>query len=42
MLIGSLKSNMGHPEGAAGVAALVKLIIAIQNGHLPGDAFIPS
>lgn len=27
---------MGHPEPASGVAALAKLLIAIQNGHIPG------
>jgi fatty acid synthase, animal type len=36
LLIGSTKSNMGHPEPASGVAALAKLLIAIQHGHLPG------
>lgn len=37
LLIGSTKSNMGHPEPASGVAALAKLLIAIQDGHLPGN-----
>ena len=36
LLIGSTKSNMGHPEPASGVAALAKLLIAIQDGYLPG------
>ena len=36
LLIGSTKSNMGHPEPASGVAALAKLLIAIQDGHIPG------
>lgn len=36
LLIGSTKSNMGHPEPASGLAALSKLLIAIQDGHLPG------
>lgn len=38
LLIGSTKSNMGHPEPASGVAALAKLLIAIQTGHIPGKA----
>ena len=37
LLIGSTKSNMGHPEPASGVAALAKLLVAIQSGHLPGN-----
>ena len=36
LLIGSTKSNMGHPEPASGVAALAKLLVAIQDGHIPG------
>jgi hypothetical protein len=35
LLIGSVKSNMGHPEPAAGMAALAKLLISIQTGYLP-------
>jgi fatty acid synthase len=27
---------MGHPEPASGVAALAKLLVAIQDGHIPG------
>ena len=41
LLIGSTKSNMGHPEPASGVAALAKLLVAIQDGHLPGTLFDP-
>ncbi|CAF3688455.1 unnamed protein product [Adineta steineri] len=37
LLIGSTKSNMGHPEPASGVAALAKLLVAIQDGHLPAN-----
>lgn len=35
LLVGSVKSNMGHVEPASGVAALSKLLVAIQDGHIP-------
>ena len=35
--IGSTKSNMGHPEPASGIAALVKMLISIQRGVIPGN-----
>ena len=37
LLIGSTKSNMGHPEPASGIAALAKMLIAIQRGLIPAN-----
>nr|WP_051791387.1 type I polyketide synthase [Amycolatopsis jejuensis] len=33
--IGSVKSNLAHTQGAAGVAGVIKMIMAIRHGTLP-------
>ncbi|MEJ2416711.1 MAG: beta-ketoacyl synthase N-terminal-like domain-containing protein [Exilibacterium sp.] len=33
--LGSLKSNIGHTQTASGVIAVIKMVMAIQNGLLP-------
>ncbi len=33
--LGSIKSNIGHTQGAAGVAGVIKMTLALQRGVLP-------
>ena len=36
--VGSVKANIGHTEGASGVAALIKIILMMQHKIIPGQA----
>lgn len=38
LLIGSIKSNIGHSEAAAGLSSIIKVILAMENETIPGTA----
>ncbi len=40
VLVGSIKSNLGHLEAAAGMAGLCKVIVSLRARHIPGTAHL--
>ncbi|MEW2286660.1 beta-ketoacyl synthase N-terminal-like domain-containing protein, partial [Streptomyces sp. NPDC047841] len=40
--LGSLKSNIGHAQAAAGVGGVIKMVMALRNGTLPRTLHVDS
>ncbi|KAL7929292.1 hypothetical protein V8C35DRAFT_331814 [Trichoderma chlorosporum] len=37
LVIGSIKSNLGHSEPSAGLSAVLKVVLALEHGIIPGN-----
>jgi acyl transferase domain-containing protein len=37
LLVGSIKTNIGHMEGVSGLAGLIKAVYALERGIIPAN-----
>lgn len=42
LLIGSVKSNMGHSEPASGLCSIAKILVAMESGVIPQNLHFQS
>jgi len=40
LLLGSIKSNLGHTQAASGIAGVLKMVLALQHGTLPSTLHV--
>nr|QEG79217.1 polyketide synthase 8407 [Alternaria oxytropis] len=39
IFVGALKSNMGYPEGASGIAGVIKTLLVLEKGIIPPNVY---